>query len=62
MIAATKSANTIEKPEPFDTFKISSTGRSAMIENATAPELVSTPMKFHSPDHTTATCGSSEWV
>ncbi len=33
-----------------------------MIPNATAPDEVSTPMKFHMPDQTTATCGSSECV
>ena len=61
-IAATSSANTIEKPAPFDTFRISSTGSSEIIANATVPELSSTPMKFRMPEYTTATCGSSECV
>ena len=37
-------------------------GSSATMEKATAPELVSTPMKFQIPDQTTAMWGSSEWV
>jgi hypothetical protein len=32
----------------------SSTGSSATMPKATAPEEVRTPMKFHMPDHTTA--------
>jgi hypothetical protein len=56
---ATSKAKTIEKPEPLDTLRMSATGRSETIENATVPELVRTPMKFHKPDHTTATCGST---
>ena len=61
-IAATESANTIAKPDPLLTFRVSSTGSSVITEYATAPELISTPIKFQIPDHTTATCGSSEWV
>jgi hypothetical protein len=49
-IAAMSSANTIEKPEPLLTFRISSTGSRVMIENATAPELSNTPMKFMMPE------------
>ena len=60
--AATSKANTIEKPEPADTLRMSSTGSRATIEKATAPELVSTPRKFQKPDQTTAIWGSSEWV
>ena len=59
---ATKSAKTMAKPDPFETFRMSSTGSSDTIENATVPELVMTPIKFHKPDQTTATCGSREWV
>ena len=44
------------------TCRISSTGSSEMIPNATAPVEVSTPMKFHIPDHTTAMLGGIEWV
>jgi len=61
-MAETRRAKTIEKPEPWETLRISSMGSSATIANATAPELVRTPMKFQNPDQTTATWGSSEWV
>ncbi len=37
MIAAINSANTIAKPAPLPTCRISSTGSSEMMPNATAP-------------------------
>jgi hypothetical protein len=58
MMAAVKSANTMENPAPLPTCRISSTGRSEMIPNATPPVDSTTPRKFHNPDQTTATCGS----
>src|SRR5215470_17971374 len=61
-IAATRSANTIEKPAELPTCRISSTGKSEMIAKATAPLDVSTPRKLKAPDHATAKCGSSECV
>src|SRR5882724_10360014 len=61
-MAAISSEKTIANPAPLPTCKISSTGSSERIENATAPEEVSTPIRFHIPDQTTATCGSSECV
>lgn len=33
-----------------------------MMPKATAPLETSTPMKFHAPDHKTATCGSNVFV
>ena len=62
MMAAISSANTIAKPAPEPTCRISSTGSSEMMPKATAPVEVSTPMKFHAPDQATARWGSSEWV
>src|SRR5580692_147779 len=62
IIAATSSANTMANPALPPTCRINSTGSSEIIPNATNPVEVSTPTKFHSPDHTTATCGSSECV
>src|ERR1700722_16492987 len=62
MIAATNNANTIAKPAWLPTCRISSTGSSDTIPNATAPLETSTPIKFHIPDQTTATWGSREWV
>jgi len=44
------------------TFKITSTGRSAMMAKATVPEEKSTPARLQIPDQTTATCGSIECV
>src|SRR5579871_3488267 len=61
-MAATRRAKTIAKPEPALTLRMSSTGSSVITAKATAPELVSTPMKFQRPDQTTATWGSSECV
>src|SRR5208283_3459332 len=60
MMAAVSSAKTMPKPAPLPTCRISSTGSRLMMPNATAPDEVSTPTKFHTPDQTTATCGSSE--
>ena len=62
MMAATSSANTMAKPALLPTCRMSSTGRSEMIPNATSPLEKRTPRKFQNPDHTTAICGSSEWV
>src|SRR3974390_3287934 len=62
IMAATKSAKTMAKPALLPTCKISSTGNSEMMPKATKPEDVTTPRKFQKPDHTTAMCGSSEWV
>jgi hypothetical protein len=61
-IAAISSANTIAKPALEPTCRISSTGNSEMIPNATAPLETSTPRKLNTPDHTTAKCGGSECV
>ena len=54
------SANTMEKPEPELTCKISSTGSSAITAKATVPVEKSTPARLQMPDHTTAMPGSSE--
>ena len=54
MIAETSSANTIAKPAPEPTLITSSTGSSATMPKATAPEEVNTPIRFQQPDHTTA--------
>ena len=61
-IAAISSANTMAKPAFDPTWRINSTGSSDTTANATAPEDTSTPIRFHMPDQTTATCGSSECV
>jgi len=62
MIAETSSANTMAKPAPEPTLITSSTGSSATIPKATAPEEVNTPIRFQHPDHTTATGGFKELV
>ena len=62
MIAAISRANTIAKPAPLPTCRISSTGSSETMPKATAPLEVSTPRKLKQPDQTTANCGGSEWV
>ena len=54
MIAAISSAKTIAKPAPVPTCRISSTGSSDTMPNATAPRETSTPRKFQMPDQTTA--------
>ena len=60
MMAAISSAKTIANPAPELTWRISSTGSSVMMLNATAPEERRTPVRLHSPDQTTAMLGSSE--
>src|SRR5208282_475115 len=62
IMAATSKAKTIANPALLPTCKISSTGNREMIPKATSPLEVNTPRKFQNPDHTTATCGSSECV
>src|ERR1700734_2038101 len=62
MIAETSNANTMAKPAPEPTLITSSTGSSATMPNATAPEEVNTPIRFQHPDHTTATGGFRELV
>ncbi len=59
-MAERSSENTMAKPAPEPTFKISSTGKSASTPNATAPLDVRTPSRFQRPDHMTATVGLSE--
>ncbi len=61
-MAASSSAKTMAKPAPELTFRISSTGSSVMMVKATAPAEVSTPVRLHKPDHTTAMLASSECV
>src|SRR6202012_5915159 len=62
MIADRRSENTIAKPAPEPTLMTSSTGSSATMPKATAPDEVSTPMRFHVPDHTTARLGFNQFV
>src|SRR5215475_11508222 len=62
IIAAISKANTIAKPAALPTCRISSTGKSETIPNATAPDEISTPKKLNTPDQTTATGAGSEWV
>ena len=59
MMAANSSANTMAKPACDPTWRISSTGSSEMMKNATAPVETMMPRKFHKPDHSTATLGAS---
>ncbi len=54
MMAAISSANTIAKPALEPTCRISSTGSSETIPNATAPVESNTPVRLHRPDQTTA--------
>ena len=61
-MAAISSAKTIANPAPAPTWRINSTGSSEIMPKATAPEETRTPAKLQIPDHTTATCGSSECV
>ncbi len=61
-MAAINSANTMAKPAPLLTCRISSTGSNDMIPKATAPLDTSTPRKLKHPDHTTARLGGMEWV
>ena len=62
MMAAIRSANTMANPAPVPTCRMSSTGRSVMMPNATAPLENNTPRKLSAPEYSTATCGCSEWV
>ena len=61
-MAETRSEKTIANPAAELTLSTSSTGRRATMPKATAPEDVSTPMRFQMPDHTTAGVGLSVWV
>ena len=61
-MAAISSANTMANPAPALTCKISSTGSSVIMLNATAPDETRTPARLQSPDHTTAMLGSRECV
>ena len=61
-IAANSKANTIAKPAPEPTCRISSTGSSETTLKATAPDETSTPRKLNMPDQTTAILAGSEWV
>ena len=62
MMADSSSAKTMAKPASVRTWRISSTGSSATMAKATAPDDAMTPRKFHRPDHSTAWVGVSEWV
>src|ERR1700679_3272484 len=62
MIAAMSSANTIAKPAPLPTCKMSSTGRSETMPNATAPLETRSPRKLKVPDQMTAKLGGNECV
>jgi hypothetical protein len=62
MIAAMSSANTMANPAPLPTCKMSSTGRSDTMPNATAPLDIKTPRKLKAPDQTTAKLGGMECV
>jgi len=61
-MAATSKAKTMANPAELPTCRISSTGSNETMAKATRPLEASTPRKFQKPDHTTAMCGSSEWV
>src|SRR5882757_11464158 len=54
MIADNSSEKTIANPAPDPTLITSSTGNNATIPKATAPDDVSTPIRFQQPDQTTA--------
>jgi hypothetical protein len=62
MIAEINSANTIAKPAPLPTCRISSTGNSDTTPKATAPVDIRTPNRLNMPDHTTAILAGSERV
>src|SRR3984885_2472672 len=62
MMAAIKSANTMAKPALLPTCRISSTGSSETMPNATAPDDHNTPNRLNMPDHTTAILAGSERV
>src|SRR5215469_11686121 len=61
-MADTSREKTMAKPGPDPTLITSSTGSRATIPNATAPVEVSTPIRFHRPDQTTATLGCNVLV
>jgi len=50
------------KPAALPTCRMSSTGNSDTMPNATAPDEISTPRKLKKPDHTTAIGAGNEWV
>src|SRR3954467_5805045 len=54
MIADNKSENTMANPAPDPTLMTSSTGNNATMPKATAPDEVRTPIRFQTPDQTTA--------
>jgi hypothetical protein len=60
MIAAMRRAKTIAKPAEEPTCRMSSTGSNETMVKATSPAEVKTPIRFHTPDHTTATCAGIE--
>ena len=62
MMAAISSANTMAKPAPLPTCRISSTGSSDTMPKATAPVDSSTPNRLNMPDHTTAMWAGMERV
>src|SRR3974377_872713 len=62
IIAAISSANTIANPAELPTCKISSTGRSESMPNATGQLADATPRKWKEPDQRTAICAGSECV
>ncbi len=62
IMAAISRANTMAKPAALPTCRMSSTGNSDTMPNATAPDEISTPRKLNKPDHTTAIGAGSEWV
>ncbi len=59
-MAAISNANTIAKPALDPTWRISSTGSSETMPNATAPIESSPPRKLKKPDHITANSAGSE--
>jgi len=61
-MAAINSANTMAKPAPLPTCKMSSTGNSETMPKATAPVDTSTPRKLKKPDQMTARFGDNELV
>jgi hypothetical protein len=57
MIAEINSAKTMANPAPDPTLRTNSTVKNAIIQEATGPLEVSTPIRFHNPDHVTANQG-----
>jgi hypothetical protein len=62
IMAAISRANTMAKPAPLPTCRMSSTGSSEIMPKATAPEDSSTAKKLKNPDQTTARFAGIEWV